>query len=346
MIRIMPRRSRDVRYYTEDQARELDGLRPSAGWWLRGDGDASDPDRVAGVLGSSPRARVLGYDIIVAAPRPVSVLLALDESAGAGLVRAHRESVAAALRYLEDRALSVRVRRGGMNAQWSARWESVVSFTHGVNRHGDPHLHDHVLVGARPEGEDTVVDARSLRANQVAADALYRAHLRVELARRTGWVAWRSFGGLEAVTGVDEGYRTLWGGHHDERGTKRHYSREAARSEWARALSRYQPEAEVVPPSRALDVHAFAAAFEGLTRITRSHVVASWADAQVFGARADRIESGVDVALPELIASRGLEGPSVGITRVRSLDLEGWHERERARQRSRVREDSRSLRER
>jgi len=86
------------------------------------------------------------------------------------VVAAHRASVRAAMSYLEDRALVVRETRGGDRHQHAASWRSVVSFTHGLNRHGEPTYSDHVLIGARPAGERNVLDSRALYAHAPSAD--------------------------------------------------------------------------------------------------------------------------------------------------------------------------------
>ena len=78
-------------YFTNDAARELDGVREGGpGWWLRGEGDTRDPRTVERVLVTSERSRVQGYDVIIAAPRPISILLALDPDGARGVVEAHR----------------------------------------------------------------------------------------------------------------------------------------------------------------------------------------------------------------------------------------------------------------
>ena len=348
MLRIFARRSSDVRYFTNDPARELDGLRPRGpGWWLRGDGDPADPERVRAVLTSTPRASVVGYDVVVAAPRPVSVLLALDESSGGALVAAHRHAVAAAMGYLEERGLTVRTQVAGERYDVAARWEAVVAFTHGVNRHGEPHLHDHVLVGARPAGEDSVLDRRSLDAHAFAADALYLAALRHEVNARTSWRAWRSFQGLDHVVGLDEGYRVLWGGHHEGRGEKVRWSREDARSIWRHDLARYQREASVDAPRRSFDAHGFAASFEGALSVTRRQLVAAWAHASTFGERATRIDTGLDRLVPALRDERGVREASITVAQARGLEpsiarmLATDRVRDPARQRERER-DSRA----
>jgi len=79
VIRLMPRRTNDVTYFTRDAALELEGLREGGpGWWLRGGGDTCDPTDVARTFTTSERSKVVGYDLIVAAPRPISTLLAVD----------------------------------------------------------------------------------------------------------------------------------------------------------------------------------------------------------------------------------------------------------------------------
>ncbi len=339
-------------YFTNDAAHELDGLRDEGpGWWLRGSGDTRDPSDVARVLVSSERASVVGYDLVIAAPRPMSVLLAIDPEHAPGVVDAHRASVRSTMEYLEERALVVRDRRGGVERDRSARWESVVSFTHGLNRHGEPHLHDHVLVGARPEGHHHVLDARALYAHARAADALYRASLRHELTQRTPWSAWRSFEGVERVVGLDEGYRALWAGHHRDRGEKLAWSREETLRAWANDRSRFEPLGAVPAPERSnvLDEHRFAGAFEGRLDVSRRHVVEAWANAASFGQDPKSLTRSVDDLYPALRGRGGVHEatiplrdarmmPSVRTLGPRPLDhaqIERWRERSLVSDRSR-----------
>ncbi len=176
------------------------------------------------------------------------------------------------MEYLEERALVVRDRRGGVDRDEPARWESVVASRTGsivtVSRtctttsssaHGPPDV-GHVL------------DARALYAHARAADALYRASLRHELAERTPWSAWRSFEGVERVVGLDEGYRALWAGHHarSRREADVESRRDApvvgARPRAIRALGNgaRRPRGREV-----LDEHRFAGAFEGRLDVSR-----------------------------------------------------------------------------
>ena len=347
MLRVLARRSNDVSYFTNDEANEIAGPRQGpAGWWLRGEGDTTSVRDVADVLQTTERSAVRGYDLIVAAPRPISILLVVDPSHADGVVDAHRTSVRASLSYLEEHALVVRERRDGLDRDEAGRWNSVVSFTHGVNRHGEPHLHDHVLVGARPEGSRTVLDSRGLYAHLRAADAVYRASLRHELGQRTPWAAWRSFEGIEHVVGLDEGYRALWSGHHRERGEKLHWERRDAVSSWSDDLQRFESHGIKTAPleRRAhLDEHGFASALEGRHDVGRRHVVEAWANAATFGQDARELSRAVAALFPSLEGSRGVREPTIPIREARMIaqvrthgprpigerELEQWRQRSR-----------------
>lgn len=353
MLRLLPRRSNDVTYFTNDSALELDGLRDGGpGWWLRGVGDTRDPSHVSNVLVTSERSSIQGYDVIIAAPRPLSILLAVDPEHASGVVQAHRASVQSAVSYLEDRALVVRDRRGGSENERSAQWESIVSFTHGLNRHGEPHLHDHVLVGARPEGSNNVLDSRALYAHAPSADALYRSSLRYELAQRTPWAAWRSFEGIEHVVGLDEGHRALWGGHHADRGQKLAWSRDQTVAAWSRDLERYQALEVLRAPTRepnVLNEHRFAGLLEGREDVARRHVLSAWANATTYGQDPRELTHAVDALYPTLLGRGGVHEPTIGVGEARMIgslrelgprplervEFEAWRQRSRERVRSR-----------
>lgn len=349
VVRLFARRSNDVDYFTRDGALELDGLRAGeAGWWLRGSGDTRSSLDVSSVFSTTSRSAVVGYDIIIAAPRPISILLAVDPDSAAGVIEAHRKSVHSTIQYLEQHSLVVRDRRFGEDRDDTGRWRSIVSYTHGVNRHGEPHLHDHVLVGARPDGASNVLDSRALFAHVTAADALYRSSLRFELPERTKWSAWRSFGGIEHVVGLDEGYRALWSGHHSERGEKLHWTRRDAIDAWENDLSRFEQHGEMAPPLRdrsVLDEHSFGGAFEGRIDVARRHVVAAWSNAATYGHDPDAGAGAINDLYPALQGARGIREPTIGVHAARmtslvrdrgarplgSLDLALWRQRSRDR---------------
>jgi hypothetical protein len=353
LLRLLPRRSNDVTYFTDDLAHELDGLREGPpGWWLRGEGDTRVASDVARVLVTSERSAIFGYDIVIAAPRPISILLAIDPEHASGVVAAHRASVRAAMAYLEDRALVVRECRGGVSHHDAASWQRVVGFTHGLNRHGEPHLHDHVLVGARPAGVRNVLDSRALYAHAPSADALYRTSLRHELAQRTPWSAWRSFEGVEHVVGLDEGYRVLWSGHHRDRGEKLAWSRDETKSSWARDSERFQPIGQFLAPvgdRSVLDEHRFSGAIEGRSDVARRHVLAAWADAAPFGQDPSDLTRSLDALYPRLRGGGGVYESTIGVAEARMIGVvrdlgprpldrnrfDDWRQRSRERSRSR-----------
>lgn len=308
MVRLLPRTGTDVSYYLNDPAAELDGVRSGpAGRWLRGDGPV-DSDRVEAVLRTTPRARVTGYDIVVAAPRPLSMLLAIDPDAAPVVVASHQRAVQMAVGYLEERAVVVRQRFLGHDVEDPAQWGAIASFTHGVNRQGEPHLHDHVIVGALPKGERTVLDRRSLQHHLATADALYRAVLRDDVGRQTSWTPWQSARGIDHVGGLDEGYRALWGGHFAERGTKRRWTREEIVRKWESDLRSFTPLATVPVPPRPrgqINEYAFGRALRGESRLDRPRLLAAWCNAATYGAPADELQGSFDRYYPQLVQCRG-----------------------------------------
>lgn len=324
MIHAFVRRSSDVEYLTADRAEELDGLRSGGpGWWLRGGGDERSASDVGTILATTPRSTVTGYDLVVAAPRPLSILIAIDTDVAPEVVSAHRDGVSAAVDYLEERALVVRRRVAGDELVEGAQWSRVVSFTHGVNRDGEPHLHDHVLVGALPAGASTVADSRSLFAHLGAADSVYRATVRDVMNLRTERTAWRTFAGNELVSGVDEGFRAIWSGHIDERGPKNAWTRRAIVEHWRDDAARFEavgtPRA---PHYRAFDEHRFRGAFEGATHITRRDLVRAWADASPFGASGAEIGAAIDRLHPHLGLARGMAERPLRLVEARRVDRE------------------------
>jgi len=351
MMRVFVRRSGDVRYFTEDRALEIENLREGpAGWWLRGEGDVTSEHDVASVLTSTKKSQVVGYDLVFAAPRPLSVLLALHPDLGAALVHAQRSSVRAAMSYLEEHALVVRDRRGADDRDVPARWESAIGFTHGVNRHAEPHLHDHVLVGARPANVEVVLDSRALYAHARAADALYRTSLRFELARRTPFQAQRTFHGVEVVAGLDEGYRALWGGRHDARGEKHLWQRDEIVERWRHDLERFQPMGSSVERTRAsleLDEHRFGSSLEGRREVSRRHLVEAWSDAAITGHDPREVRATIQSLYPELGSNRGVRETTIGVHQARQTqlvrergarplafaELDAWRQRSRERSR-------------
>ena len=324
MIRIAPRHSLDASYYVADRSLELDGVRPgSPGYWIRGSGpiDASVLERS---WRSPQRAKIVGYDLIVAAPRTVSALLALGEiEEQRQLVTDHRESVRSAIGYIEQRGLVVNTTMTGETIEQRGRWSSIVAFTHGVNRIGEPHLHDHVLVGALPHCRSRVLNRQSLSAHLLAADAIYRAEFRFRINRHGVRRAWRTFGGIDLVQGVDEGHRGLWPGDRAWGTQKELWTRPGIVNKWQSDLLRFEKVQMREPPARTnlINEQIFGAHFEGSISVARRDLIAATANAASSGLLRSGVESFVDFHYPELAADRGLTEKRIGITQARQSGL-------------------------
>ena len=353
VVRIFVRRSRDISYLVDDRALELEGAREGAAlWWPLGERGVTSATDVL----SRREGAVVGYDIVLAAPRPTSCLLAVGTpEEQRAVIGAHRGAVTGALAYLEDRAVVERRVVLGDVDELPRRLRAAVGFTHGVNRAGEPHLHDHVLVGAVPATSSRPLDGRSLFDHSRAADALYRAALRDGLSRVTERTAWRTFRGNEFVSGVDEGVRALWPGRASDREPKHQWSRKDIESRWRDDLRSYEPGPQITPPSRGrdqLNEHAFGAALEGPSLIRRQEVVAAWADAATFGATDRDVERAVSRWYGELSRERGRGTLTLSRARARMDGVvreegprlirdEAIHEKSRERSSGRARESAR-----
>jgi conjugative relaxase-like TrwC/TraI family protein len=157
-------------------------------------------------LGSGRALSVSAFDLTFAAPKSVSVLVALAPThVAAGVLAAHDTAVGSAFEYVETRALAVRRGTGGDRWVLPVTGATAAAFTHGLSRAGDPHLHTHLVLANLAQGDDgrwSALDSRGLFAHARAAGELYRAHLRSEMSDRLGvdWV--RTAGGWSEVAGV------------------------------------------------------------------------------------------------------------------------------------------------
>lgn len=288
----------DGTYYLEDPALELDALRDGPVGHVLSGPPATSGRAVRALLGAPPERGPRALDVIVAAPKPVSLLLATEPNATARrIVALHERAVAATFDYLLD------ARRTGP----SPRELPAVGFTHGVNRLLDPHLHTHVLVAAR-EADGTQLNGRPLRWRAASADALYLAALREGVPAAAGRAAWLGRSGATFVEGVDLGLVAAMttprsrNGHLERGGAKQHPSGEAVRAHWdAQVASCGGLGLHPSPPPRstAIDEYRFAAAL-GSGRVGRADVVRAWGGACTFGERPERLRRAAELAAPEL----------------------------------------------
>jgi conjugative relaxase-like TrwC/TraI family protein len=212
-------------YYLSDLARELPvPLAPGQGRgvWVGHTAEglglqgSMDPSQFRSVLDGrhpetgrsmrSGRATVLGLDLTFTAPKSVSVMFALGGGPVARhVMEAHGNAVGAAVGYLERHGVSA-TRGAGVTRQIVPTTGMVAgSFTHGVNRNLDPHLHSHVVMANLVHGTDgywSACDGRGISAHRQAAGAMYDAQLRAALAAHLG-VRWtQSPHGRAEIVGV------------------------------------------------------------------------------------------------------------------------------------------------
>jgi conjugative relaxase-like TrwC/TraI family protein len=139
------------------------------------------------------RSKVAAFDLTFSAPKSVSVLFAIGESALAGtLVEAHESAVDAALGYLEREACRVRRGRGGVRHEVGEGFVAA-AYRHRMSRAEDPQLHTHVVAANMARGADghwTALDATPIYQHAKAAGFLYQAHLRAAVRERLPWVRW------------------------------------------------------------------------------------------------------------------------------------------------------------
>lgn len=357
MLHVSALSDRSGRYYLDDLAAELGpAATPAAavlaagrpGRWT-GEGAAGlglagpvGPGELAAVLaGRSPatgrsltarRGAVSGYDLTFTPPKSVSALWGLSPpEVAAEVLSAHEAAVEAAAGYLARRAVAVRRGAGDDRRLEPAGGVVGASFTHGVSRALDPHLHSHVVVanmGQGPDGRWTAVDGRGLFAHARAAGRLYDAELRHRLSSRLG-VAWAATaaGALEvdgfdpAVLGAlssrgaevraalaQSGHtsrragRVAWAATRDEKGPApdpaglaARWTRRAAAVGWVpRDLSAVVGRAVPGPPT--VDERRFADRLAAPLRpaVTRRDAVGAWAEALTGGAPAADVEGCVD----------------------------------------------------
>lgn len=142
-------------------------------------------------LGRANR-KLPGFDATFSAPKSVSLLMALGDSAtAAAAIAAHEAAVDAALGYLERHAAFARRGHDGTERMATSGFVAA-AFRHRTSRAGDPQLHTHVLVANAVLGADGrwgALDARLLYLHRMAAGFAYQAQLRAELTRRLG-VGW------------------------------------------------------------------------------------------------------------------------------------------------------------
>ena len=201
MVHLQALKHSNAEYLARDPAREVTDvtLVANSQWrgslasvfGLEGRVDALDLDLVyqgrtpQGNLRPPSKRSTVGWDIILGAPKSISLLFADgDHHQARSVIEAHERGVDAAITYLEE-SVVVAQRRSLHGEPLLVRGICVARFTHGVSRSLDPHLHSHVSLANFAQAQDGrfgAIDARGLFAHRHAIDGLYRAVMRAHLS--------------------------------------------------------------------------------------------------------------------------------------------------------------------
>jgi conjugative relaxase-like TrwC/TraI family protein len=164
--------------------------------------------------GEKVDVRRSALDVVVSAPKSVSVLFALaDPATAAAVTAAHQVAVTEALAYL-DRHTSHGLRGHQGENQRATRVPTdglvAAAFTHHTSRADDPQLHTHLVIANLVHGTDgkwSAVDSRAVHLHARTAGCVYQAVLRGELTRTLG-VQWGPVSrGVAEIRGVPESLR-------------------------------------------------------------------------------------------------------------------------------------------
>ena len=156
--------------------------------------EGNDPTSRCALLVGLRERTVKAFDLTFSAPKSVSLLWALGSEPVADVVMgAHREAVAAALGFLEERAALARVQVDGVRRHVPTDGWAVAGFVHRTSRAGDPQLHTHCVVPnvvCREDGRCVAIAARPMFVWARAAGSVYQAELQRLLGLRLG-VQWQ-----------------------------------------------------------------------------------------------------------------------------------------------------------
>ena len=157
--------------------------------------DGCDPTTGAPLLVGLRERKVKAFDLTFSAPKGASLLWALGSEPVADVVMAaHREAVATALGFLEERAALARIQVDGLRRHVPTQGWAVAGFVHRTSRAGDPQLHTHCLVPnvvRREDGRCVAIAARPMFVWARAAGSIYQAELQRLLSLRLG-VEWQA----------------------------------------------------------------------------------------------------------------------------------------------------------
>lgn len=159
-----------------------------------------------------------GYDMTISVPKSVSLLYAFGDDESRRKVLAEvREAAQAGLDYLANNAAYTRVHNKVTGQKDFQKLPGLVAatFLHETNRHGEPHVHLHCIVGRQPRADGQLVAIDKYEIGDSAAKAagvIFQAHLRRGLHRAIGaeWEAVDTQTGMADIAGIDRADIEAW----------------------------------------------------------------------------------------------------------------------------------------
>jgi conjugative relaxase-like TrwC/TraI family protein len=277
-------------------------------------GQTPSEDQLAKWLAEQKKAMktaTAGFELVLAPPKSVSLLLLGDEATRELAMSLHRQAVRDTLTYFENNVAFTRKGAGGYTQQ-DVTGITAAIFEHWDSRAGDPHLHTHVPISTKVQGPDgrwTSLDGRTVLAAAVTMSEFYNSRVR-DLFRDHGavWIE-KPAGGidlkrptweLEGVpTELLSGFSTRSAQVEQERARlivafRRQHGREAGPKELMAISRQAQYDTRVAkqaPRSLADHVRVWRAQAEEMV----DAVVVSTLGQRVFGGRGEDL-SQVDVA--------------------------------------------------
>ena len=153
--------------------------------------DGNDPTTGSPLLVGLRERTVKAFDLTFSAPKAASLLWTFGSEPVADVVMGvHREAVATALGFLEDRAALARIQVDGVRRHVPTDGWVVAGFVHRTSRAGDPQLHTHCLVPnvvRREDGRCVAIAARPCSCGPARPGRSIRPSCNVCSASASAW---------------------------------------------------------------------------------------------------------------------------------------------------------------
>ncbi|QRZ61796.1 MobF family relaxase [Rothia sp. ZJ932] len=131
---------------------------------------------------STPKQKTItGFDMVFTPSKSVSIAWGLgDETLRKGIEAAHEKAIQDVVAYLEENVIYTRRGYNGKAQEEVQGGIIATKFRHYDSRHGDPNLHDHLVIANKVMGQDKrwlTVDGRMLYSYNVTASEVYNSRI-------------------------------------------------------------------------------------------------------------------------------------------------------------------------